>query len=159
MSQRVNSIFSITVNQSARLIISESERGADMFYATHFRAPDPFVYLEHRGQKSLLLSDLEIDRGHREAEVDTIFSWSALENELKQRLQRTPSYEEVIAFFIKQQAVRRILTPRDFPLGLACGLKKWGVTTTPVKADFFPERAIKTERELRSLRQALNLKT
>ena len=85
----------------SRLIISESERGADMFYATRFRAPDPFVYLEHRGKKSLLLSDLEIDRGRRKAEVDAVFSFSDLQKELKRRLHRTPREEEVIAFFIK----------------------------------------------------------
>lgn len=140
-----------------RLIISESERSADMFYATRFRAPDSFVYLEHRGKKSLLLSDLEIDRGRREAEVDAVFSFSDLQNELKRLPQRTPCEEEVIAFFIKQQGARRVLVPRDFPLGMACDLKKWGVTTTPVKADFFPERAIKTKSEVRSLEQALKI--
>lgn len=145
------------MNKSTRLIISESERGADMFYATRFRAPDPFVYLEHRGKKSLLLSDLEIDRGRREAEVDAVFSFSDLQNELKQRLHRTPCSEEVIAFFIRQQGARRVAVPRDFPLGSACDLKKWGVTTTPVKADFFPERAIKTAQEIAALKRALKI--
>ena len=128
-----------------------------MFYATRFRAPDPFVYLEHRGKKSLLLSDLEIDRGRRKAEVDAVFSFSDLQKELKRRLHRTPREEEVIAFFIKQQGARRVLVPRDFPLGMACDLKKQGIATTPVKADFFPERAIKTKSEIRSLEQALKI--
>ncbi|MCX6958529.1 MAG: Xaa-Pro peptidase family protein [Verrucomicrobiae bacterium] len=145
------------MNKPTRLIISESERGADMFYATRFRAPDPFVYLEHRGKKSLLLSDLEIDRGRCEAGVDAVFSFSDLQNDLKRRLQRTPCSEEVIAFFIKQQGARSVSVPRDFSLGMACDLKKCGVTTTPVKADFFPERAIKTKSELQSLKQALKI--
>ncbi|MBX9577910.1 MAG: Xaa-Pro peptidase family protein [Chthoniobacterales bacterium] len=140
-----------------RLIISESERGADMFYATRFRAPDPFVYLEHRGKKSLLLSDLEIDRGRREAQVDTVFSFSDLQNELKLRLNHIPCSEEVIAAFVKQQGARRVLVPRDFPLGMACDLKKWGITTTPVKADFFAERAIKTTQEVGALKHALKI--
>ena len=60
----------------ARLIISESEQGADMLHATGFRAPDPFVWLESRGRRSILLSDLEIDRGRREARVDEVVSQS-----------------------------------------------------------------------------------
>jgi len=142
---------------TSRLIISESERGADMFYATRFRAPDPFVYLEHRGKKSLLLSDLEIDRGRREAEVDAVFSFSDLQNELKQRLHRTPCSEEVIAFFIRQQGARSVIVPRDFSLGMAHDLKNVGITTIPVKADFFPERAIKTAQEIAALKRALKI--
>ena len=57
---------------TARLIISESELGADMLHATGFRAPDPFVYLESRGRRAILLSDLELDRGLREAKVDEV---------------------------------------------------------------------------------------
>lgn len=136
-------------------MISESERGADMFYATRFRAPDPFVYLEHRGKKSLLLSDLEIDRGRREAKVDAVFSWSEFQKNLKHHLSRTPHSEEVIAFFLKQQGARSLMVPRDFPLGMAHDLKKMGITTTPVKTDFFPERAIKTPQEIAALKQAL----
>ena len=140
-----------------RLIISESERGADMFYATQFRAPDSFVYLEHRGKKSLLLSDLEIDRGRREAKVDEVVSWSDLEKNWKSRFQTIPRPEEIIGFFIKQQGARSVLVPDDFPLGLACRLKKEGIITRPVQAAFFPERAIKTKKELHALEQALRI--
>ena len=62
----------------ARLLFSESEHGADMFHATGFRVPDPFVFLESRGKTSILLSDLEIDRGRKEARVDEVVSWSDL---------------------------------------------------------------------------------
>lgn len=128
-----------------------------MFYATRFRAPDAFVYLEHRGKKSLLLSDLEIDRGRREAKVDEIFSSSELQEQLEQRLRQAPSNEEVIAFFLKKQGARRVLVPRDFPLGIADNLKKSGVTAMPVKADFFPERAIKTAEEVAHLQRATKI--
>ncbi len=145
------------MNKLSRLIISESERSADMFYATGFRAPDPFVYLEHRGKKLLLLSDLEIDRGRREAQVDAIFSWSDFRSKLQHRGTRAPSEAAIIAFFIKQQGTRNVVVPRDFPLGLAHDLKKLGVATRPVKADFFPERAIKTKSEVHFLERALTI--
>lgn len=128
-----------------------------MFYATRFRAPDSFVYLEHRGKKYLLLSDLEIDRGRREAKVDAIFSWSDYQEKLKHRLHRMPTAAEVIASFIKTQGARTLLVPRDFPLGLASDLQESGVKTTAVKADFFPERAIKTPHEITALKRALKI--
>ena len=40
-----------------KLIVAASEASADMLYATRFRAPDPFVYLETRGRSAILLSD------------------------------------------------------------------------------------------------------
>lgn len=141
----------------SRLIIAESERHADMFYATRFRAPDPFVYLEHKGKTSLLLSDLEIDRGRQEAKVDAIFSSSELQTELEHHLRRSASSEEVIAFFIRQHGVRSVLVPRDFPLGMAHDLIKAGIKIVPVKADFFPERALKTKGEITALQQALKI--
>ena len=54
----------------SKLIYAASPRSADMLYATGFHAPDAFLFLEHRGKKSIVLNDLEIDRGRREAEVN-----------------------------------------------------------------------------------------
>ena len=85
---------------SARLIISESESGADMLHATGFRAPDPFVYLESRGRTAILLSDLEFDRGRRQANVDEVVSQSELSAGLERSLGRKPSSVEVTARFL-----------------------------------------------------------
>ncbi|HRJ73234.1 MAG TPA: hypothetical protein PLS03_13505, partial [Terrimicrobiaceae bacterium] len=62
----------------AKLLIASSEASADMLYAARFRAPDAFVYVEAKGKTALLLSDLEVDRGRREAKVDAVFSLSEL---------------------------------------------------------------------------------
>src|ERR1039458_29301 len=44
------------------LIFADSERDANMLYATGLFVPDPFVYLNIRGRTLLVMSDLEIDR-------------------------------------------------------------------------------------------------
>ena len=49
-------------NTVPRLIYASSEESADMLYATKFSAPDAFLFLQQRGKRSILLSDLEIDR-------------------------------------------------------------------------------------------------
>ena len=50
---------------AARLIVAASDTDADMLYATKFWAPDPFIFLERNGRRTLVLSDLEIDRGRK----------------------------------------------------------------------------------------------
>ena len=132
----------------ARLIISESESGADMLHATGFRAPDPFVYLENRGRTAILLSDLEYDRGIREASVDEVVSQSELGASLEKSLGRKPSPIEVTARFLKARGGSRPLVPAEFPLGLARELEGQGIVVTPVEGMFRPERQIKNAGEV-----------
>jgi len=41
-----------------------------MLYATGFFVPDPFIFFRHRGKKYVVMSDLELDRAKKQAEVD-----------------------------------------------------------------------------------------
>ncbi len=143
--------------QSPRLIISESEQGADMLHATGFRAPDPFVYLESRGKRSILLSDLELDRGRREARVDEVVSSSELEKAMVKKSGSRLSPVAVIAAFLKARGASRPLVPADFPLGLAHQLAEHGVTVTPVEGMFRPQREIKTPAEILLMTKATRI--
>ena len=142
---------------STRLIISDSERGADMFYATQFRAPDDFVFVEHRGEKTILLSNLEIDRGRREAKVNAVISWSEFEATVAHGLKRKAAYAEVVAAFVKKYAASRVQVPSSFPIGLAHALEQCGLSLQPKEGIFFPEREIKRPEEIRCLQQALRI--
>ena len=141
----------------AQLIISESELGADMLHATGFRAPDPFVYLESAGRSSILLNDLELDRGRREARVDEVASSSELETSMTKKTKARPSSIEVIAAFLKARGGTRPLVPADFPLGLARELESHGISVTPVSGMFRPEREIKTREEIKLLTEATRI--
>ena len=44
------------------LMVADSEREANMLYATGLFVPDPFIYLNFGRRPLLVLSDLEIDR-------------------------------------------------------------------------------------------------
>lgn len=140
-----------------RLLISESEQGADMLHATGFRAPDPFVYLESRGKRSILLSDLELDRGRREARVDDVVSSSELEQIILKKTGKRPSHVEVIAFFLKAREGARPLVPASFPLGLAWELGEHGIKVKPVSGMFRSEREIKTAEEIKLMTQATRI--
>ncbi len=128
-----------------------------MLHATGFRAPDPFVYLESRGRTAILLSDLEFDRGKRQAAVDEVVSQSELAAILEKSLGRKPSPAEITARFLKTRGGSRPLVPPDFPLGLAHELEECGIVVSPVEGMFRPERQIKTAEEIRLMTQATRI--
>lgn len=141
----------------AKLIIAASESNADILYASRFRAPDDFIFLESDGKKYLVLSDLEIDRGRKEARVDHVLSYSELEREVQGKKKRIPSYARVVAAFLKMTKAKRVAVPRNFPLGLAKALKDEKVRLRPVVGHFWPERVLKQPNEIRALQAAAKI--
>jgi Xaa-Pro aminopeptidase len=137
----------------AKLIYAASPQSADMMYATGFHAPDPFLFLEHRGKKTIVLSDLEIDRGRKQAAVDEILPLSALAREAGGQ----PPAAVIAAYLLHRRKIRRVEVPSDFPLGFARALEKSGIRVTPVEGHFWPDREFKTARELAEIRSALGL--
>src|SRR5437867_5368539 len=89
-----------------RLIVAASERDADMLYATRFFAPDAFIFLEQNGRRTLVLSDLEIDRGRKQAEADEILPYSVFEKEAQGTSAKAPDYEKVLGHFLSKRKVR-----------------------------------------------------
>ncbi|PYI73938.1 MAG: aminopeptidase P family protein, partial [Verrucomicrobia bacterium] len=89
--------MSKTKTKPARLIVAASEQDPDMLYATKFWAPDPFIFLQRSGKRTLVLSDLEIDRGRKQADADEFLMFSELERELQGKSKKAPPYEKVLA--------------------------------------------------------------
>src|SRR5947207_7485588 len=106
-------------NGETRLIVAASETDADMFYATKFWAPDPFIFLQRKGKRTLVLSDLEIGRGRKQAEADEFVSFNKLEREVQGKSRKAPPYEKVLAHFLRKRGVRSAVVPANFPLGYA----------------------------------------
>lgn len=142
---------------SSRLLISSSEREADMFYATGFRAPDDFIYLEHAQKKIILLSDLEFDRGRREARVDEVISWSSLEKEVASELKQQPSEVNIIVAFLKKKGALAVRVPKSFSISLARSLEQAGLVVEVEEGLFFPKRVFKTPSELKCLESAMRI--
>jgi Xaa-Pro aminopeptidase len=128
-----------------------------MLYATRFRAPDAFVFLESRRRTVLLLSDLEVDRGRREAQVDEVASYSELEKELQRGKKHKPTFAKVVAEFLKRRGVKHAVTPRDFPLGLAQSLRGERIRLEAEDGTFWPQRQFKTPQEVKALEEALRI--
>jgi Xaa-Pro aminopeptidase len=140
-----------------RLIFASSEESADLLYATKFSVPDPVLFLRQNGKTTVLLSDLEIDRGKKEAKVDEVIALSSVEQLLQKGRKSKPPIEKTIAFFLRQRRVRKAAVPYNFPVGLANELAKEGITVVSVAGLFWSEREYKTEGELQSIRRAIRI--
>ena len=144
-------------NDVTRLIVAASENDPDMLYATRFFAPDAFIFLEERGKRTLVLSDLEIDRARKTAQADEFVSYSALEREVQGNKRMPPAYEKVLSHFLRKRGVRAAVVPANFPLGFAQELAASNIQLRTTNGLFWPEREAKTDEELKLMRRALQI--
>jgi Xaa-Pro aminopeptidase len=140
-----------------RLIVAASDIDADMLYATKFWAGDPFIFLEKNGKRTIVLSDLEIDRGRRTAKVDEFVSFNQLEREVQGKANQAPSYEKVLAHFLRKRGVKSAVVPANFQLGFARALANDDVDLVTTNGLFWPEREAKTDEELKLIGRALRI--
>ena len=142
-------------DNATRLIVAPSDIDADMLYATKFWAGDPFIFLEQNGKRTIVLSDLEMDRGKRTAKVDEFISFNQLEREVQGKSKESPPYEKVLAHFLRKRGVKSAVVPANFPLGYARELHDLDLTTT--NGLFWPQREAKTDEELKLMGRALRI--
>lgn len=141
---------------SSRLIVASSESSADLRYATRFQIGDPIIFLEQNAKRTIVLSDLEIDRGRREAKVDDIVSLSELNKKLRP-VGPEPTFRETVAGFLKLRRIRKVIVPEDFSFGLGQYLAGTGIEVEVKNGLFYPEREFKTAEELRLVQHALQI--
>src|SRR5579885_1313175 len=140
-----------------RLIVAASDTDPDMLYATGFGAPDPFIFLERDGKRTLVLSDLEIDRARKQARADEFVMFSELEKEVQGKSKKPPPYEKVVAHFLKKRGVRSAIVPANFPLRYAEELAANRIRLRATNGLFWPERETKSRREVQLMERALRI--
>lgn len=136
----------------ASLIIAASESDSNLAYACRFLAPDPFVFLQVNGRKTLLMSDLEVDRARAQARVDEVLSLSEWEGKARQRWPQ-PRLTDTVSLLLEDYGVKAVEVPGDFPLELADRLRERGVTVIPRPSPFLPERVVKTAEEVAAIEE------
>src|SRR5262249_23927418 len=146
-----------TKTKPARLIVAASEQDPDILYATKFWAPDPFIFLQSNGKRTLVLSDLEIDRGRKQAEADEVVMFSELEREVQGNSKKTPSYEKALAHFLRKRGVRSAVVPASFPLRYAEELGANNIRVRATVGLYWPEREAKSDKEIDMMRRALRI--
>src|SRR2546430_13783943 len=144
-------------NPKNRLIVAASETDPDMLYATKFWAPDPFIFLQRNGKRTLVLSDLEIDRGRKQADADEFVMFSEIEREVQGKSKKAPLYEKVLAHFLKKRAVRSVVVSPYFGVGYAEELVANKIRVRARNVFFWPEREAKSQKEVEMMGKALRI--
>jgi len=131
------------------LMVSESMRNGDMYYATRFLAADPFIYLcfPHERKDILIVSRMEYERARKESVVNDVRSSLDYGHDLKT--------EELIMKILQEEQVESIEVPGYFNLYTAEELKKNGIEVVPVdEVIMTKEREIKDGREIAYMKKA-----
>ncbi len=138
------------------LIIDTSEGNADLLYRTNFFVPDPVIYIEHKGEKILVLSDLEIDRGNSEATVDRVLSLSEYQRRLASKKRKRIRFVDIVDEVLKDLKIKSALVPGMFSAKYADELRKRGYKIKVSDEEpFFKERLVKSPKEINALKDAL----
>jgi Xaa-Pro aminopeptidase len=126
-----------------------------MLWATRFFAPDPFLFIERRGKRFLVMSDLEIDRAKEQSSADTVLAYSDFVRRLQKQGSSFPGVAEVLAQVFRFLGIRNAEVPSTFPLGLADELRSMNLSIRVKPDPFWPEREFKTTREVRHIVESL----
>jgi len=142
------------MTQPAILLYADSERSADMLYLGRIQVPDAFVAFVARGKKYAVLGALELGRARKESAFDKILPLETyLQRARKRWPDRKPGPAEVVALVAAEFRVKNFYIPDDFPAGLATRISQLGVGLTIVTDAIFPEREVKTPREIAAIRE------
>ncbi len=143
------------MKNSAEMILADSETDANLYYATKFVVPDPVYFFKIRGRKYLILNDLEVDRGRKEAEVDRVESLSEWQAKIKKKIKRNPTSIDIIVGFLKDKKIRRVVLPHNFPAFTALELQKRKINVSFRADPFWAKRLLKTPEEKETIRLSL----
>ena len=139
-----------------RLIIADSEKNADLYYATRFLAPDPFIFAQVDGRRVVVMSDLELDRARAQARGVEVLSYAKLAREAK-RGDAEPTLMDVVDGLLRGHGVKALEVPAGFGVAHADALRERGYELHPKPDPFFPERMVKTEEEIALITESLRI--
>jgi Xaa-Pro aminopeptidase len=140
--------------EAATLFIAASEQDSNLYYATRFMAPDPFIYLEIKGERLMVMSDLEMDRARTQASVDRVLSYSEIEQKAKKQGIKDPTAVDIVHVVLKESKIRRLSVPANFPVIHAARLQERGYSLKPKRDPFYEQRVLKTAEEVRHIEDA-----
>ncbi|NLB54169.1 MAG: aminopeptidase P family protein [Lentisphaerae bacterium] len=133
------------------LYIANAEEEADILYRTGFSAPGKLVFLEERnGKRHLIVSDLEFKRAQRVASECHI--WRLTDFELFGK--PVSSLAGSALALINRLKLKKVNVSRTFPYGCASILIDNGVELVIHDKPFYRQREIKSESEIRLIRQS-----
>jgi Xaa-Pro aminopeptidase len=138
------------------LIVADTVRSPELRHEVPLAVPDPFLYAEVGGKRSVVVSSLEAGRIRdlgTDLEVLTLED-AGMDELLKRGLDTYALDRELHLNACRRVGLERAVTPAGFPLGDADYLREQGIELTPDQRYFDQRRRVKTEHELAGIRRA-----
>lgn len=132
------------------LIVGSPAIYPDMRYAAGFFSSDPVIFLKTGKKKYLVVSPLDFGHVRRIAGKLKVLSLSDFPVAKKSK---SPGCDR-IACLLKKMNAGAVAVPAYFPVGLADKLGKKGIKISICDDAVFPEREIKTQKEINFISQA-----
>jgi Xaa-Pro aminopeptidase len=137
------------------LIVADGEPDANMLYAVGLFVPGPFIYFRVDGKCHLVVNDLELDRAKRKVPHCRVISYSQCLDRLRRLRVKRPGMAAVISLLLREQRLRKLYVPANFPFGLARDLRNYKIKVRVKKGGIFPEREFKHADEIKKISAAL----
>ncbi|MCK5476225.1 MAG: hypothetical protein KAI71_06630 [Candidatus Pacebacteria bacterium] len=128
---------------TSKLIIAESEKDSNMFYATGMLVPDDFVYLESGNKKMIYIDDLEFNRAEKEAEVDKVINYSKYGSSVDR-----DSFGDILINILKDNEIKKVQIPGNFKMKYAKVLLDNKIEIETIDP-LFKKREFKNEDEIK----------
>src|SRR5919204_3087255 len=138
------------------VIAADSIRSPEMRHEVPVPVPDPFVYIEHDGKRSVLVSSFEASRiQERAPEIEILLPEEfGLDDLLEQGYKQWRLECELAVRGCKHVGLEQAAVPPTFPAVLLDYLRENGVAVTPDEDVFTRRRRVKTTAEIEGIRRA-----
>ena len=129
----------------SKLIIADSEKDSNMFYATGMLVPDDFVCLEKSGKKMIYIDDLEYNRAKKEAKVDEVVNYSKYDSGVNR-----DALGKILISILKDNKVKKVKVPGNFKMKYTEILIDNKIEIE-VSEPFFKKREFKNKNEIEKI--------
>lgn len=138
------------------LIIGDTVRSPELRHEVPLAVPDPFLYAEVGGKRSVVVSSLESGRIAALGTDLQVLTYedAGIDELLKRGLDSYALELELHLAACRQLEVEQAMTPSGFPLGAADHLRANGIELTAEQRFFDERRRVKNEHELAGIRRA-----
>ena len=138
------------------LIIADTVRSPELRHEVPLSVPDPFLYAEVGGRRSIVVSSLESGRIEELGLGIEVLTYedAGVDELLKRGLDAYELDRELYLGACRRFGLESAFTPGGFPLAHADHLRAHGIELTADQRFFDERRRVKTEHELAGIRRA-----
>jgi Xaa-Pro aminopeptidase len=141
----------------AILLYAASEGDSNMLYAAGFFVPDPFIFFRHKKISYVVMSDLEIDRAKKQANVDRVLSLSLYQRKLRKRGKSPAGVIDILDVLFRERGIRSLIVPANFSALLADQLRAKGYSVQIKRDPFWSTRETKNKLEVKQITESLRI--